>query len=135
MEVENQTKKRWPKLCLAAGCVIGVLFAICAIYLNQEYRAIDVNEYLTSSQTLSVSEEDFGLFFDGPCTDRAIVFYQGAKVEATAYAPILTQLAEEGIDCFLVEMPYNIAFFDADKAEMVSQPFHKKNSGDRLLMQ
>lgn len=55
--------------------------------------------------------------FDGPGTESAIVFYPGAKVEASAYAPLMLRLAEDGIDCYLCVMPYNFALMDKDAAE------------------
>jgi len=48
-----------------------------------------------------------------------LVFYPGGKVEATAYVPLLLQLADEGITCVLVEMPMNLAVFNIDGAEDV----------------
>lgn len=41
-------------------------------------------------------------FFDGPGTDEALIFYQGAQVEEESYSPILLALAEKGVDCFLI---------------------------------
>lgn len=57
--------------------------------------------------------------FDGPGTESALVFYPGAKVEASAYAPLMLRLAEDGIDCYLCVMPYNFALMDKDAAEKI----------------
>lgn len=57
-----------------------------------------------------------GWFLDGPGTQDALVFYPGAKVEAAAYLPLLTALARDGVDCFLVKMPLNMAFFKMNAA-------------------
>jgi pimeloyl-ACP methyl ester carboxylesterase len=62
--------------------------------------------------------------FDGPSDSRAVIFYPGAKVEAEAYAPLMYKIAEEWGDCFLVEMPANMAMLDADAAEDIQQEYH-----------
>ncbi len=49
--------------------------------------------------------------------ETGIIFYPGAKVEAIAYLPILQKLADEGYLCILVEMPFNLAFFDSSAAD------------------
>ncbi|MBQ4300140.1 MAG: alpha/beta fold hydrolase [Lachnospiraceae bacterium] len=46
-----------------------------------------------------------------------MIFYPGAKVDEKAYAPLMTRLAEGGVDCFLVQMPAHLAILDMDKAE------------------
>ena len=65
---------------------------------------------------MQVSETDYGWYFDGPASDRALVFYPGGKVEETAYAPFLRLLAEEGLDVCLVRMPARLAFLGMDRA-------------------
>ena len=45
-----------------------------------------------------------------------MIFYPGAKVEYTAYVPLFFELAEQGVDCFLVEMPCNLAILGQNKA-------------------
>lgn len=52
-----------------------------------------------------------------PQNPRAgLIFYPGGKVEHTAYAPLMAALAERGIACVPVEMPFNLAVFDIDAA-------------------
>ena len=48
-----------------------------------------------------------------------LVFYPGAKVEATAYASLATQLARQNVLCVLVQPPLNFAFLDIDAADPV----------------
>ena len=55
--------------------------------------------------------------FDGPSKRAALIFYPGAKVEETAYAPFLHRLAEGGIDVFLVKMPFHLAVFGTNRAD------------------
>ena len=41
----------------------------------------------------------------------ALIFYPGAKVEYTAYLPILEKLRQNGIASVLMKMPFNMAIF------------------------
>ena len=81
------------------------------------YSAADVDAFLQSDDTVTVSEIREGRLFDGPGERDALIFYPGAKVEAAAYAPLLRKLAENGVDCFLVEMPLGLAIFGVNKAD------------------
>lgn len=46
-----------------------------------------------------------------------IVFYPGAKVEYTAYDPLMRDLAKRGHFVVVVEMPFNFAFFNINAAD------------------
>lgn len=69
--------------------------------------------------TVHVALEGSTYAFYGPGDETALVFYPGGKVEAAAYAPLMCRLAEQGIDCFLVEMPFRMAPLDANAADAV----------------
>ena len=80
----------------------------------------DVRAFLTDTEDdVGILETGEGLFLDGPGTETALIFYPGGKVEYTAYVPLLSRLAEGGIDCFLIKMPANLAVFGANKASAV----------------
>jgi len=55
----------------------------------------------------------------GPQRIPPSVFYPGGKVEAEAYALLLKDIQDAGIRVFLVEMPFNLAVFDANAAEKI----------------
>lgn len=42
-------------------------------------------------------------------SDVGIIFYPGAKVENTAYLPLLKHLTNKGYNCYLLKMPFNMA--------------------------
>lgn len=92
--------------------VVVALIVVMGVYFGDYYHAVDVDESLAGTDEVTVTEVDGGWYFDGSGTDVALVFYPGAKVEATAYAPLMLKLAEAGIDCFIAEMPLNFAIFD-----------------------
>ena len=106
------------KILLISGIVVGVFVLIALIYLiNYHHAEEDALKEALSNPAVEVKEIDGGYFFDGPGDDTALVFYQGAKVEALGYAPLLTRISERGVDCFLADMPFNIAFFGTDLAD------------------
>ena len=100
--------------------IIAVLMIIgSGVYLGTYYHAVDVENDLTTSGTIQVKDFDQGIFFDGPGTTDALIFYPGAKVDTAAYAPLMRKLAENGVDCFLVDMPFHMAFFGISRAETI----------------
>lgn len=98
--------------------IILALAAAFIIYTGDYYRADETAlEALSQDANVSVAQTDYGWFFDGPSDKEALIFYPGAKVEETAYAPFLRLLAEKGMDVCLVKMPFHLAFFGINKAD------------------
>ncbi len=79
----------------------------------------EARQALVSDALVTVRPTDCGWFFDGPGTEETLIFYPGGKVEETAYAPLLHQLAAGGLDVCLVRMPLRLAFFGVNRAERV----------------
>ncbi|MCD8018190.1 MAG: alpha/beta hydrolase, partial [Clostridiales bacterium] len=106
------------QLCLLLGVLL-------IWYASDYYRADETvsEQYLQSTDSVVVSVIAQGYYFDGEGTDIACIFYPGAKVEYTAYAPLMMNLAENGIDCFLVEMPYNLAIFGINRADRILEDY------------
>lgn len=106
-------------LLAAAGLVLAVgiaFFAYVSIYYHPEEAAA---EALVSDAAVRVEPRDDGWFFDGPSEERLLVFYPGAKVGETAYAPFLRRLAVQGMDAYLVKMPFHLAVFGAGRAAAI----------------
>lgn len=90
----------WYVLLVGILCVIG----IGIWYVNDYYHSETIVEtYLEGNEKVSVNHIADGLFLDGPGTESAMIFYPGAKVEYTAYLPLYFDLAELGMDCFLMK--------------------------------
>ncbi|MCD7846528.1 MAG: alpha/beta hydrolase [Oscillospiraceae bacterium] len=113
---ENKSKISAGKIVIIVVIALCVILVAAFVWYVSDYYHADVDEYISSTDTVSVVETDNGLLFDGSGTDTALIFYPGAKVEYTSYAPIMMSLAENGVDCFLVEMPFNMAFFGMNRA-------------------
>lgn len=58
-----------------------------------------------------------------------LIFYPGANVEPNAYAPLCVKLAQNGIHCIVVDMPYNLAFFGVNSADNVIKTMDELNLG------
>lgn len=74
-------KKRIFILIIAVLIIIG-----SGVYLGTYYHAVDIENDLTTSDTIQVKDFNQGIFFDGPGTTDALIFYPGAKVNTVAYA-------------------------------------------------
>lgn len=119
-----QPRRRWPRrLAWALVTVAVILFAgvaAFAIYASDYYRDADTTrKNLVSSAALPVAQGDGYLAFGDPNAATGIVLYPGAKVEYSAYAPLMRFVAEHGYLAVAVEMPFNFAFFDIDAADRV----------------
>lgn len=113
---------------IITAVVLLAMAAFCVWYVNDYYHAEDyVDAYLQSSDTVTVTTKDNIVFLDGAGTEDAMIFYPGAKVEYTAYVPLFYALAEQGVDCFVVKMPGNLAFFGMGKAADIMEEYEYEN--------
>ena len=116
-------------MVLAAMCLVCTASGIW--YVNDYYRAEDIVETyfepLASAGGLQVTKTEKMVFIDSPGTEHAVIFYPGAKVEFTAYLPLFYALAEQGMDCFLLKMPANLAILGSNAAERVMEEYEYPN--------
>lgn len=116
--------KKWIKRALiTAVLLIALLFVAFFIYASDYYRADDVAIGIMQNEDAISMHDDFILLSPDTPSDTALIFYPGAKVEYTAYLPILNQLRHQGIICVLIEMPFNFAIFDSDAADEIFEQF------------
>ncbi len=95
-----------------------MLAAVIIFYASTHYHAL--HKYFPEAENGIIEKNVNGvLFFDGPGTDDALVFYPGGLVDYEAYVPLMREIAKGGIDCFLVEMPYHLAVFGMNKADVI----------------
>ena len=109
--------------------MIAVLLAAYSIYYLTSYSPAEAAaaDYVNGTANVSVSKIDNGLFLDGYGNDTALIFYPGAKIEYTAYLPMFCELSSKGVDCYLVEMPFNIAFFAENEADEIIESANYTN--------
>lgn len=92
-------------------------------YINDYYRAEDSAVVLFASSKTDISEENGVYTFNSENARTGVIFYPGGKVEATAYAPLMYALAEDGILSILVTMPGNLAVLDMNAAEGICEQY------------
>ena len=96
-------------LLFSVIALLGVLAGYFSVYYHADERAMAA---LESTDTVSVTRIHRAWQFDGPGTECAFVFCPGAKVQAEAYAPLMKELSEQGLDCVLLDPPFRFALFD-----------------------
>lgn len=109
------------KKILIISTVIAAILAVAAgiaVYLLDYYPVDEEAAAAASSSYCSVIEYGESLRAYEPVGEAnyGLIFYPGAKIEYTAYEPLMEWLAGEGILCLLVEMPFNLAVFDKEAA-------------------
>ena len=111
-------RKKW--LWITPLAMVLLLCIVFLIYTEQYYHADEsAQAALKSDDSVKVTQTDFGWLFDGPSEADAMIFYPGGKVEETAYAPLLHDLAGQGVDVCLVKMPFRLAVFGMNKADQI----------------
>lgn len=116
------------KFLIILVVIIILLFLSFFLYTRKYYKAINVNSYLESNEDVNVRKIDEGYYFDGPGSENCIIFYPGGKVEYTSYATLLFNLSNEGIDTFLLKMPFNLAIFNKNAANNIINKNYKCNN-------
>ena len=103
-------------ICIFLVLVVGY----ATYYLNTYYRSSEEADiFIRSDDQVAVKEIKEGYFFDGPGDDKALIFYPGGKVKTKAYARLMNKLAKEGIDTFLLNMPFHLAVLDKNVADKI----------------
>ena len=93
-------------------------------YASDYYRDLDKNgENLVSTEEIGVVHGNNYYAFGNPSAHKALIFYPGAKVEYTAYAPLMRSLAEQGYLAIIAEMPFNLAILDINAANGIRKDF------------
>lgn len=105
------------KICKIAVSIFLVMIVAFGIYVSRYYHADETAlAALNDTENVSVQTENGYILFDGPGEGAAYIFYPGAKVETESYAPLMRQIAESGMDVYLVDMPFHLAFFGMNRA-------------------
>ena len=108
------------KIKIAFLLVFAIIILFGIYYVNDYYHSEKTaTDCLNSSGNVSVLKTSNGLLFDGPGNDSALIFYPGAKVEYTSYAPLLKNISNKGIDTYAVEMPFNLAILGQNSADEI----------------
>ena len=114
--------KRARIIVIALIIILGGAFAI---YVNHYYHADDhALASLQSTETVMVwTLQKDTLVFSPKEARVGLIFYPGGKVQYESYAPLMQSLAEQGILCVLVHMPWNLAVLDVNAADGIKEKF------------
>lgn len=108
-------------LCIIISIL--VIFGIAIYLYTKDYYKADLTakEATKSTSEVSVKEEDNYYIFSSKTKSNNIgyIFYPGAKVEEIAYAPLMYQLASNGITCYILKMPLHLAVLAPNSANYV----------------
>lgn len=105
------------RITVALILIVGISIISFYTYVSDYYEAEDIAITAMTWEQDITSLDGLTIIEPAETSTVGFIFYPGAKVEYIAYLPILEKLAAEGVTCFLVEMPYNLAFFDIDAAD------------------
>lgn len=111
----------WLKILICSFVIIMLGLGGFLVYANDYYHAAD--EALKLVNDDNIIQVEHGYFIESSNSDIGLIFYPGAKVEAISYLPLLTQIADLGINVYLVEMPFNMAIFDVDAADPIIKKY------------
>ena len=100
------------------------------MYVNDYYHADMEAIYVFKSDNLVSKEiiDDNIIVYSGDDSTTGFIFYPGGKVEYTSYEPLMISLAEKGITCVLIEMPFNLAVFNINAADGIQEQFPEINN-------
>ncbi|BDF59775.1 thioesterase [Christensenellaceae bacterium] len=113
-------KKRRTKIVILI--VVAAVIGTILIYLcTGNYAAsIEAKQAMQTGNGVSVTEDTKTIAFmpDTP-PKNGFVFYPGGKVDADAYAMFARDIAEQGVLCVIVKMPFDLAVFNVNGAKDV----------------
>ncbi|HOU10494.1 MAG TPA: alpha/beta fold hydrolase [Clostridiales bacterium] len=113
-------KKRLKRALIILAALALVLTGAFYLYVSDYYKADETAAAVLHSETSVKVQDNLTIVSPAEPGGTALIFYPGAKVEHTAYLPILANIAKTcGITCILVKMPFNMAIFDAGAADEI----------------
>lgn len=114
--------RTWVKR-VVIGLVVAVVTCCVAfvVYAADFYHAGSVATRLieageTASQQVPVVETSSVYAVGDQEAAYGLVLYPGAKVDPAAYVPLACELAQRGVFCAVVKMPFNFAFLGVNAA-------------------
>ena len=101
--------------------VLAIVLVACVggfLLWASDYYHADATAVAVEQQDSTIEYEGDQVILPADGSTTALIFYPGAKVEATAYLPILEKIRQRcGITCILVKMPLNLAILDKNAAD------------------
>ena len=106
---------------LSVGMIVGCMIYLCDYYHTDTEK---VENFIREEVAVSVLDDHNIVYISTVKNlEAGLIFYPGGKVEYTAYEPLMKTLAEKGILCVLVKMPFHLAVFDSNAADGIQERF------------
>lgn len=113
-------KKTWIRISAVFVLAMLLLFGAFLIYTMDYYRP-DSAAFAALQDTAAVDvEQESGMILflpKGESDGTGLAFYPGGKIDYRAYAPLMADLAAQGVTCVLLKMPFRLAVFDTNAAD------------------
>jgi len=118
--MKNKKVSIWKKILIGIVSLVLILGIAMVAYTLVYYHSTKTLEQYAADATVNISQQGsiITVANDEP-NGTGIIFYPGAKVEYTAYIPLMEKLAESGYTCYIQKMPGNLAIFGINKAENI----------------
>lgn len=113
MKILKFIKKNWIKLSLGVVLFLGLAFYL---YISDYYPADQSALQILDKTDVYETDKLVELRAD---SDIGLIFYPGGKVESLAYLVLLDSIRNEGINVYLVKMPFNLAVFNVNAADEI----------------
>lgn len=128
MSADKSKAKKW-SIRIALGFIALIVLIIIGfiVYSQFDYGPSEVLEEQVDLETLE--QDGNGLIFkpEDP-NGQGLILYQGAKVEAEAYAYLGEKLSEQGYMVSIPDLPLKFGIFGVDKAEAVMAEYPETKS-------
>ncbi|MDO4650796.1 MAG: alpha/beta fold hydrolase [Eubacteriales bacterium] len=111
-------RKKTRRILVGILLVLIALAAMAGVYVSDYYHAGDTAAAIQKDESIVVKEQNW-LYLKAKSDEIGLIFYPGAKVEYSAYLPLMKNLQEKNINCFLVKMPGNLAILGSNRGEQV----------------
>lgn len=107
------------KIIISLSIILILCMGSFNIYVNDYYHAQDDAIEILNHKNVKKVNKNLITLTPKKESDIGIIFYPNAKVENTAYLPLLEQLTDKGYNCYLSKMPFNMAIFNKNAANKI----------------
>ncbi|WP_061996084.1 alpha/beta family hydrolase [Clostridium sp. ATCC 25772] len=114
------------KIVTAMTILLVILVSTFFIYVNSYYRASSLALDNLKSDSVVQVEKDGDILFKPVANGKDIgfIFYPGAKVEMSAYAPIAKEIASNGYTVVIAKMRFNLAILSPNRADDIINKYN-----------
>lgn len=113
----------WPMNAMVLSLIIICVISMSRYIYDYYHATSEAQEVLAQPEVTVEHINSRTIAFVPQQPKAALIFYPGGKVEYTAYAPLMQELAKQGFLCLLEKMPLNLAVLDITAADGLQEKF------------